>query len=230
LQAVRHMQKTPWVQYYTNIKTEGLPNVHPLAYDMIIKKEDTGKVSKGQPVCEYKLNKEFWESVPKPVSVILDEVHNILSSRSSMSHVNKIATKWLSLLRKMVGQNDTGYGDLICITQLSGSADVILRSMAHQVVYFINFYKKHCRTCEWTWKENSDMPEQRTTCKRCGGHDLYKSDFRTLMMKFSSVPNFDMWKMYKDPRIPYCTRWITGSEKYFKNYDTLQIDDLFSDY
>lgn len=229
LQAVREMARTPHVSYYSNIQTKGLDNVHTLKQDMIIKREATGAVSKGQPVYELTLNKEFWENVRKPISVILDEAHTIFNARSAMSKTAKLSTQWLSLLRKMLGQNDAGYGNLILITQLSRRVDVILREMAHQVVYFRGYFVKSCKDCGCRWKENSDMPEQRTVCRRCKGHDLMKSDYKTLMYKFASVRDFDLWKEM-GMNTAYRIKWIKNSEKYFKNYDTLQIDDLFSDF
>ena len=223
------MANKPYVEYYTNIKTVGLPNTHILKQDMIVKREPTGAVSRGRPVYEFTLNKEFWETVKKPVSVVLDEAHSIFNARSAMSKQTKIATQWLSLLRKMLGQNDSGYGDLILITQLSRRVDVILREMAHQVVYFRGYFTKKCKDCGCSWRENSDLPEQRSLCRKCGGHQLQKKDYKTLMYKFASVPLFDRWKEC-GLNTAYRIRWIKGSEKYFKNYDTLQIDDLFSDF
>ena len=230
LQAVRQMALTPWITYYSNIHTFGLPNVHTLKYDMIISKVDTGTASKGKPVYEYRLNVDFWMNVKKPVSVVLDEVHNILSSRMSMSKTSRIAAKWLSLLRKIVGQGDAGYGNLICLTQLSGAADTILRQMAHRVVYFRNEYTKECRQCGWKRRENTDSPRQKDICMRCKGHELFKKDYVIHRFSFASVPLFDLWKATGESSAYFEYKKIKGSEKFFKNYDTLQMDDLFSDY
>lgn len=229
LQAVREIAKTPYISYYTNIQIKGLPNAKILKQDMIVQKTATGAVSRGRPVYEYSLNKEFWESVKKPVSVVLDEAHSIFNARSAMSKTAKISTQWLSLLRKMLGQNDSGYGNLILITQLSRRVDIILREMAHQVVYFRGYFNKQCRICGCQWRENSDMPEQRNTCRNCGSHELFKHSYKTLMFKFASVYAFDQWREMR-LNTAYKIRWIKGSERYFKNYDTLQIDDLFSDF
>lgn len=223
------MALTPYITYYSNIKTAGLSNVHTLNQSMIIKKEATGAVSRGRPVYELTLNKEFWENVKKPVSVVLDEAHSIFNARSSMSKSSKISTQWISLLRKMLGQNDSGYGNLIMISQLSRRVDVIIREMAHRVEFFRGYYTKGCRTCGISWKEHSDMPEQRTICKRCKGHDLFKKDYKTLLYKFSSVRAFDLWRE-TGMNTAYKITWIVNSEKYFKNFDTLQLDDLFSDF
>jgi len=232
LQAVREMVKTPWITYYTNIQTKGLPNVHPLTYDMIIKREATGAVSRGKPVYEYKLNTEFWEKLPKPVSIVIDEIHNILSARSSMSHVNKIALKWISLLRRMTGQNESGYGNLICITQLGRASDVVLRQMCHRVVYIRQYYTKVCRDCGFRHNENSDMPQQMEICYKCKSTPPHigKDSSYSVLFKFTSVEALDIWKQL-GIRSYYCMpKKIFHSERYFKYYDHLQMKDMFSDF
>lgn len=227
--AVREMANTPYKNYYSNIITKHIKNAKILSPDMIIQKTVIGKNKKGEDVNDFKLNVDFWKNTQKPISIILDEIHSILNSRRSMSKVNVIMTDWLALLRRMLGQTDAGEGELIVITQLTGRVDIILREMAHRIKYFTCHYIKSCRNCGVSWRENSEMPEQLGECPACGSWKIHKHDFVIEVKHFATISAFDAWhelgiKTYHRNYL------ITDIEKYFPYYDTLQWDNLFSEF
>jgi len=94
--AVRDMYLTKnRMATYSNIKTKKLKNSKLIDGSMIIKREivDHKKKRDGTvvPVEKLKLNSEFWrEKSDEPLSVILDEAHNILNARRAMSKVNQL--------------------------------------------------------------------------------------------------------------------------------------------
>lgn len=216
----------------TNIKTS-IKHCKLLEPSMIIKKEQVDVIKKRSgelvPVYEFKLNVDFWKQMKEPCNVVLDEAHTILNSRRSMSKTNVIITDWLALVRRVLGQTETGTGDLVFITQLQGRIDSIAREMAHQVRYHVCHYVKECMKCRCMWRENSDMPEGLWTCPRCKDFNIKKHSHNVMVYKFRSIQEFDMWKSY-GMKSYYDRYVITDIEDYFNLYDTLQWDNLFGEY
>lgn len=217
---------------YTNVKTK-IKHGRLLEPSMIIKKEqvDTIKKKSGevQPVFDYKLNVEYWKSIKEPINVVLDEAHSIMNSRRAMSKTNVIITDWLALIRRVLGQSESGYGELVFITQLPNRIDVIAREMAHQVRYHVCHFQKTCKKCGTTWRENSEMPESIWICPSCGDDRLRKHSHQIEVWHFSSMKEFEMWREFGQKNF-YKHYLINDIEKYFPLYDTLQWDNLFGEY
>ncbi|MDX1373497.1 MAG: zonular occludens toxin domain-containing protein, partial [Nitrososphaeraceae archaeon] len=110
---------------YTNInikKKRTHPHIKLLKPEYIIQKEikkiiSSGK-NKGTSIYDYTLNTDFWKSITDPINVVLDEAHTIVNARRSMSKINILVTDWLALIRRVLGQSASGYGELVLITQL----------------------------------------------------------------------------------------------------------------
>lgn len=216
---------------YSNITTD-IPNNVQLNHSMIVKKDVVGEKKKKngdiEQVTELKLNVDFWKGIKEPINVVLDEAHSVLNSRRSMSKLNIIVTEWLALIRRVLGQSESGYGELVFITQLPNRIDTIAREMATQVRYHICHYSLTCQTCWFRWKEHTEVPERSQTCLRCGTPNLKKHDHKIEIWHFNNMDSFTSWRYY-NKKSYYRHYFVLDIEKYFPMYDTLQWDNMFSD-
>lgn len=81
------------------------------------------------------VNWDFWDIIRKKhrnYSIYLDEIHNIVSSRQSMSRRNVLMSKWLSQIRKILSDSKTNH--LYIISQTSRKIDVDFRELAQWFV------------------------------------------------------------------------------------------------
>ncbi len=81
------------------------------------------------------INWDFWESVRKKhkhFSIYLDEVHNIIHSRTSMSKRNVLMSKWISQIRKIL--SDNRYNHIYLISQTIRKIDVDFRELAQIII------------------------------------------------------------------------------------------------
>lgn len=234
LSAVRNIAKNMTNRtIYSNIKTRKLKNVKMLKGEHIIKKEHIRDIKKRngdiEPVYELTMNKDYWKNLKVPINIMLDEVHNILNSRKSMSKPNIIMTDWLALIRRILGDNSAGTGDLIMISQLKRRIDPIAREMAQQYRYHICHYQKTCNKCQLTWQENSEQAEQLQTCPRCTNWQIKKHSLQIEVFHFSGETNYETWYNY-GRKTYYNHYFINDCEKYFNYYNSLQWSELLSEY
>ena len=203
-----------------------------LTPDMIIKKEHVDDKRKRdgslEPVYEFKLNTDFWQGVPKPIDVIIDEAHTIINSRRAMSKINIIVTDWLALMRRILGERDNT-GNLVFITQLPNRIDIIAREMCNHVRYHICHYIKTCRRCGLRWQEHSDIPEALELCPECGNWKLNITDHTIEVWKFKKMEDYMFWKEMGS-KMYYSHYYMRDTTRYFPLYDTLQWDNLFSEF
>jgi hypothetical protein len=225
--AVRSMALNQEIKNYSNINTTLKNNVQ-LNSKMICSKELIGSKRSGEPMYEYHLNTDFWKNLKEPINVILDEAHSILNSRRSMSKVNIIATDWIALIRRVLGEDSRGMGDLVLITQLPQRIDVICREMAHQVSYHTCHFVKECKDCGTSWNEDSDMPEQEKRCISCSSVNLIRRNFKIEVKLFPGMNAYTAYKIYGAVTY-YKHYFVRDIEKYFPMYSTLQWENLFSD-
>lgn len=234
---VREMYKNPTHRKtYSNIVTRNIDNNVQITSDMLVKKEVAGyKKKKGQdepsPVYEKKFNKEFWMDVTKKekcINVTLDEAHTLMDARRSMSTRNKIMGDYMAMLRRILGSSPSGYGTLTLITQLDRRIDVIAREMSTQVRFHRCHYNKLCQSCGAFWKESNDDPEPAYSCLSCGSPDIKMCNHVIEVWHFKNIDAYDQWLNWgqKTFHLHYVVRDI---HKYFKFYDTLQWDNLFTE-
>jgi len=218
---------------YSNIKTRNIKGNSLIDPSMIINKDmvSTKKKRNGEeePVYEYKLNTEFWKDIKEPIDVILDEAHAIINARRAMNKVNVIVTDWLALIRRVLGQSDSGYGRLVLISQLHNRIDIIAREMATQVRFHRCHYVKTCKKCGVSWQENSDNPEPIWQCPRCASFGIKKHSHVVEVWHFANMTSYIGWKEY-GMNTYHKHYLIHDIEDYFPLYDTLQWDNLFSEY
>lgn len=126
----------------TNFKLKNIRNYHRLKISDILVKEEK----------KYRVNWEFWENVRsshKNYSIFLDEIHNIIHSRRSMSSVNIQMSKWVSQIRKILADHPTNH--LYIISQTVRKIDVDFRDLA-QIVILCRKYQLGYRTIiRQTW-------------------------------------------------------------------------------
>lgn len=148
LTAVRYaVMKSAKNEILTNFTLKKVPYVQ-LSYNDIIKVETEGKKQ------VKKVNWDFWQN-HKNSDVILDEAHEFINSRSSMSSENKMMTAWFSQARKIFGnKGDQNHinamqrlsqsyfnkyfdkfmtlpNNMIFVTQKPRKIDVNLRELSH---------------------------------------------------------------------------------------------------
>ncbi len=218
---------------YTNIATSLKTNVS-ITPKMIINQElvdykKNRRTGESEPIYKSSLNIDYWKDIKEPINVILDEAHSILNARRSMSKINVIITDWLALIRRVLGQTESGYGELCFITQLPKRIDVIARDMATNILYCIMHFLKTCSKCDTTWQENSQMPEGFPLCPKCNSHELKKHSHTIEVWHFANMRLFESWQEFNQ-KTYYKHYYVRDIENYFHLYSTLQWDNLFSEF
>lgn len=220
---------------YSNIMTN-LKNQLDLEADMIIKKDLIGykknKSGEDEGVYKYIMNKDFWRKTVKKkkgINIVLDEASNLIDSRKSMSNVNIVFTQWLFMLRRVIGQSISGYGELTFITQLLDNIDIRARRLATNIIYTICHYLKSCESCGCSWKENSEMAEGYKICPMCKDYKIVKHSHVLECWHFPNINYYNMWYEFGQKTF-YKHYYLDKIEDYFGNYDTLQWESLFEDY
>lgn len=231
--AVAMMKENPHKIFITNIDTKGkdFKHVFKLKSENIITKEVVSTKKDGSQTFKLSLNIDFWKELIKKhsaVNVVIDEAHIFFNPRRSMSKLNIIMTDFLALLRRVLGSAD-GSGELLLITQLSRRVDVIAKEMATNVTYCIHHFTMTCSKCNATWKETNETADKKYFCPRCGGYHIKRSESLIEVLKFINMDSYDRWFIYRQKT--YYKRFIiTNIKEIFGNYETLQFNDLFSEY
>jgi Zonular occludens toxin (Zot) len=226
LLAIREMKENPHLTYYSNIECR-LPNVRLLTSDMIVSKSVIGEKRNGQQLVKFSVNEDFWRKQKGACSVVLDECHSILNPRKSMSNVNIAVTDWLSMLRRVLGENSRGGGDLILITQLPNRVDVIARELCTNVQHHLMHYIKICDDCSIAWSETSETPSIARKCLRCGSINLRKVGHRVEVFEFSSMQMYNAWKIF-GMNCFHAHYFVHNVEEYFSEYNSWSWSNLLS--
>lgn len=114
---------------YANFELKNIENFHRLKISDIISTQTDGKKE------IKKVNWGFWESERikhKNFSIFLDEIHNIIHSRRSMSKTNILMSKWVSQIRKILQDSQTNH--LFIISQTIRKIDIDFRELAAIIV------------------------------------------------------------------------------------------------
>jgi len=217
---------------YSNIETS-IKNHTTLKPFMIIKKElAKTKIKKDGDIVEsykYSPNLDFWQKAKKPISITLDEAHNLVDSRDSQSPKNKAITKWQTAIRRILGQTEAGYGELCYITQIPDALDIRIRLLASCIQYHILHYVRMCKKCFLEWGENSDLPQSMRICPRCKEIDTIRKNFVVEIYKFENIDKFYIW-LNRGEKTYYDNYFIMDIERIFPLYKSLQWENLFEDY
>lgn len=140
LSAIKNIHEHPEQTAFINFTCK-LKNTHRLRYSDIVMTQivkDGNKDKKIQSV-----NWDFWKKQQhKPFSIYLDEVHNIISSRRSISKSNILMSEWVSQIRKILGDNKDCH--LFLMTQTMRKIDINFRDLAHALIVCAKFKAKGC--------------------------------------------------------------------------------------
>jgi predicted Zn-ribbon and HTH transcriptional regulator len=216
----------------TNIDVRGkdFSHVIKLKPEMIIKRTQVGE-KKGEPVYKLELNVEFWKAFVakyKKVIVVIDEAHTFFNPRRSMSKINIIMNDFLALLRRVLGSTDSG-GELVLITQLSRRLDIIAKEMATYVEFCVHHYVTKCKKCGYQWSENNEQSIKAYECPRCKCYRIEKIKNIIEIWDFKNINKYETFENYGD-KTYFQHFYIKDIRNIFGNYDTLQWDDLLSQY
>lgn len=231
---VRELVKNPSRKItYSNIKTWHIENNRLITPRMIAHKDHISTKKTGEKVYKLSLNQEYWKNIvrkEKSINVILDEAHTLIDSRKSMSNINKVMSDFLSLIRRIIGSNEMGYGQLVLISQLERRLDIIAREMATNVRYHRCHYRKFCNECNYQWAEHNEIAEPLFHCKRCHSFSIVKKKHVIEVWEFKNIELFMAWRYLHKKKQHFKHYFITDIEKYFELYDTLQWENLVSEF
>lgn len=230
------MNDTSGRMYFSNIITKGIKNNVIIKPDMIMIKQpildDKGnqKTRKGEKLYTYKVNKDFWIEASKKykgLNIIIDEAHAILNSRRGMNIKSQVILDWISLLRRVIGSTQSGYGRLFLVTQIERRLDIVAKEQSTQCRYYLCHYQKTC-TCGFNMNENNETPETIETCPYCN-KILKKCHHHVEVWHFQDYSSFINWKYLGKGKTYYRHYIITDIEKVFSYYNTLQWDNYIID-
>ena len=197
---------------YTNIQAS-LPNIIRLKYSMIIKQVQANPEANTKHFKNV-VNWDFWREAlgkDKVFCIYIDELHNIMSARSSMSRNNICMAEWVSQIRKITGASEVS--DLVVISQELSRIDVALRDLAGEIIY-----------CEKV--ETHEKVE--TKCLH-NGRIVTKILPKTYIMTyyFRGTSCVEKYWLFRDQRQKtYDGRKYYLANSYFKMYDSYQIVDF----
>ena len=131
LSAVRQIQLNK--QFcYTNFKLKNTKNYKRLEHTDILNFEVDEKKGTQKPSS---VNWNFWDKARKEhksFSIYIDEIHNLIHARQSMSRRNILMSKWVSQIRKITSDSMTN--NLYLISQTIRKVDVDFRELAHLII------------------------------------------------------------------------------------------------
>lgn len=218
-------------KFYTNIITNNVPNVIHITPENVILKIPNNSAKSG---FKMKLNTDFWMEQKKHLYLVWDEIHLTANSRSSLSSVNMVLSRFISMGRRIVGIDKRGYGHFIFIAQSERTVDANIRDLANEIYYFRSIWTVECEMCHFRIVTNSDR-QQIGKCLKCGSWKILKKDISISVFVFAQKKNLSAWECYYGFRngLPHITTEkfvINNIENYFKYYDTLQMEDIWNDY
>lgn len=213
---------------YSNIETKGMEHTILIKPEMIFMHDPARDTKQHKGV---KLNTDFWVSERKKygsMDIILDEAHTLFNARRSMQRINLIMTDFLALIRRMLGSNDSGMGELILLTQLDRRIDIIARESATSILWHLCHYTKQCQKCGTWWQETNETPKKMWECIKCKSPYIKKQNHVIEVWEFKNMEAFELWRMRRI-KTYYAHYVIEDIEQYFTVYDTMQITGLMTD-
>lgn len=112
----------------TNFRLKKIKNYHRIKFSDII----IPALEKGD---KPRVNWEFWDAIRKKhknFSIYIDEIHNVIHARRSMSKENILMSKWVSQIRKIL--QDKPNNNLYIISQTMSKIDKDFRDLAHLII------------------------------------------------------------------------------------------------
>lgn len=191
----------------TNFKIKKLKNYYRL------KKGDILKDVSGHPrKKEFVVNWEFWEK-HKNCDIFLDEVHNLINSRNSMSLENRKYSEWIAQIRKVWGASgDQNYLD--AMRKMNNNTF----NKYHQKIYSrsnnIFFITQKPRKIDVNIKDLVHVHIQCSKKVINGKTFIFQSHF----LGDDNLSGVEMMEMGVKPKISFFY-----ANPYFKRYDSYEI-------
>ena len=126
---------------FCNFELKNYPNHERLKIEHIIKEIITEN-PRGKPTIKYSVNWDFWKDLIKSgtkFDIYIDEAHNIINSRRGMKSFSICFIKWLTQIRKILGENENNH--IYFITQRITSVDIVVRELAYEVIWCFKIIK-----------------------------------------------------------------------------------------
>lgn len=224
------MNKDSKTKTYSNIITTDIKNNVRLKPEMLIKKVEVGKKKDGTPIYKQEFNKEFWKNIidkKEKINIVIDEAHTLLNPRRAMSNINIIMTDFIAMCRRVLGTKSANDGELTFITQIERRIDPIARELCTNVKYHICHILVECKRCHSIYNINNEIYMD-SFCSNCGSKNFKEIDWKIEVFEFYNMEQFTQWK-YGDGNFSE-HYLLTDIEKYFKYYNTMQWESLFSQY
>jgi hypothetical protein len=221
------------IHTFTNIDFKiKLPHVHILKPEHFVKVTQIGEKKDGTPINKIEFNKQFWLDIKKQykrINVVLDEAHLYMDSRNFSSKLNRVVmSNFIALIRKLLGGSESSSGKLVLITQLYGRIDNRAREMATQIIKCVCYYTQTCTRCGTSWGECNESPEPLLYCPNCNSEKLERSNQVIEVVKFTDAYSYQGYTLMKLPT-QYATQRINDGTRFFKVYDTNQVEGLIED-
>ena len=127
ISCIKNIVENEYTYPVTNFKLKNWARYHRLKIEDVILTE---KDEKGKP--KSKINWAFWNELKKEYPyfcVYLDEIHNLIHARRSMSKTNILMNMWISQIRKILSDSVTN--NLYIISQRVNAIDVGFRDLVH---------------------------------------------------------------------------------------------------
>lgn len=209
---------------YTNIKLKDVKNA------ILIRPENVVKKTENEKKTSFDLNIEFWQKQKKPLNILWDEIHLTANSRTSMSKINIIFSRFITMARRITGFDEKGYGHLIFIAQSERTIDVNIKELSSEIRYHIGHFNVECLDCHAIIPCTSET-EQIERCCLCHSWHIRKRDFFVEVMKFNSWEKYINYRMGLRKSRAYFDRYIINDiGDFFRYYDTMQIDNIWDNY
>jgi len=126
---------------FCNFALNNYPDHERLKVEHIVK-EIVTENPRGKPTVKYAVNWEFWKNLiesGKKFDIYIDEAHNIINSRRGMKSFSICFIKWLTQIRKILGESEKNH--IYFITQRITSVDIVVRELAYNVTWCFKIEK-----------------------------------------------------------------------------------------
>lgn len=220
---------------YTNIILKGVEKdvVKTINRDMIFTEKVVRVKKNGSEETKKVLNADFWKGErsenPDGINVVLDEAHTLIDSRRAMSNDNVVMNDFMALLRRILGDSGSDYGELVLITQLGRRLDVNARELATSVHYHKAHFFTRCFDCGYGLWEHNELYQKMHRCPWCGSRKWHRESIFIEKWEFDGMESFELWSEY-GRRTYEKHYYITDIADYFRYYDTFQWENLISEY
>lgn len=211
--AVKHaLEESKSSMVLTNFMIKGIKNYYRLKKVDVIQIDTTLLDGCRKLVEKKSVNWDFWEA-HRNSDVFLDEVHNLVSSRNSMSKTNQIFSEWLSQIRKIWGSS----GDqnlLDVLRRLDNKIFTKVWPIALARSRNLYYITQKERKADINFRE---LTHVHVRCKKkiINGHVII---FNLIWFGTDTYDAFEMEEMGVKPKIH-----VFCADEVFKHYDSYEI-------